>query len=126
MGLLRRLGKRPHWWKVIERPVIFRFFFGPELLHHQDSFPGLAPPVREVAAHDLRLLLQPTGANAKEKPAVGKMVQASDLFGEQEGMAFRDQANARPQLERRGDGRGPRQRYKGVSQITHKGRNGTI
>src|SRR5215831_17573080 len=101
MGLLRRLGKRPYWWKVIERPVIFRFFFGPELFHHQDSFPGLAPPVRKVPAHDLCLLLQPAGANTKEKPAVGEIVQASDLFGEQEGIAFRDQTDACSQLERR-------------------------
>src|SRR4029434_1304476 len=95
MGLLRWLGKRPHWRKVVERPVIFRFFFAPELFHHQDRFPGLAPPARKVPAHDFRLLLQPAGANAEEKPAVGKTVQSSDLFGEQEGIALRDQTDAR-------------------------------
>ena len=126
MGLLRRLGKRPHRWKVVECPVIFRFFFGPKLFHRQVRFSGLAPPVRKVPAHDLRLLLQPAGANAEENPAVGKIVQGGNLFGEQQGIALRDQTDARPQLERRGDGRGPRQSHKGVSHVTHGWRNSPI
>ena len=43
-----------------------------------------------------------------------------------EGRALWDQTDARPQLDRRGNGRGPRQCHEGVSHVTHGGRNGTI
>ena len=63
--------------------MIFRRVIGPEGLHSLDDLARLGPAVRKIAAHDLGLFLVPTGANAKEKAALGKIVERGNLFGQE-------------------------------------------
>ena len=72
--------------------------------------------MRKIAAHDLGLFVVPTGANAKEKAAFGKIVERGNLFGQEQRIALWYQRNAGPEPERGGDSRGPGECDEGVEE----------
>jgi hypothetical protein len=47
--------------------------------------------------HDLRLLLDPAGTDAKDKPATREVIERGDLLGQKERVALRHQTNPRTQ-----------------------------
>jgi hypothetical protein len=57
MRLLGRLRERADGGEVIVPPVVLGHVRGPERLHRHNGFLGLRPAMRDVAPHDLRLLL---------------------------------------------------------------------
>jgi hypothetical protein len=94
VGLLHGPWEGAHQGKVIVGAVILRCFMGPECLHGFNGFPRLGLAVRKIAAHNLGLFFVPAGANTKEKPAPGHVVECRNLLGEEEGVALRDKGDA--------------------------------
>lgn len=114
MRLLGGLGKAAHGRKVIVRAVVFGFVLGPQFLHGQNRILGLGPAVGKVTAQDLTLFFEPARANAKDEPPAREVIQGSNFFGQQEGIALRNQTNPSSQLNRCCCRRGPRQCNKGI------------
>ena len=100
MGTLDGLGYRLYRREVVVGPVVLGLVLRPELLHGLDGLPGLGPPMVEVAAHDLRFLSEPAGADPEDEAAVGVPVQGGDLLGQQQRVALGHQADAGAQLDR--------------------------
>src|SRR5262249_61199268 len=99
--------ERAHEWKVVVSPGMLSRLIGPERLHGLNGLPRLRPAVGKIASHNLRLFFVPASTDAKEKPALGEVVQRRDFLRQQERIAFRDQRNAGTQLECGGHCRGP-------------------
>ena len=114
MGLLRRLGRRIDRRKVHILAVKLPGFVSPQRLHGQHRLPRVAHPLGELDAEQLRFLPQPAGADAEQKPPAAEVVQGGDFLGQQNGVALRHQADARAELQRAGNRRGPPQRHKGI------------
>src|SRR6266853_6769000 len=99
MRLLHRPWEGAHERKVIVSAVIFSRLIDPEGLHGLNGLPRLRPAVGEIASHNLRLFFVPAGADAKEKPALGEVIQCGDFVRQQERIALWDQRNAGAELE---------------------------
>jgi hypothetical protein len=53
----------------------------PQGLHRLDRLSSLAPAMCKIAPHDLGLFVEPSCANAEEKPPTRKIVEGCHLFG---------------------------------------------
>ena len=99
--------------------VVFGLILGPQLFHNLDGLFGLSPAVVKVAAHDLGLFTQPAGADAKYEPASRVEVQRGDLFGLDQGVVLRNQADACAQHDLVGGAGGDGQADERVGHVAH-------
>src|SRR5580704_9114613 len=93
MGLLHRLGITLYGGKADEFALERGLRPGPELFHRSDVLPRHGPSPGEVPTHDLGLIGQPSGPDSEHQPAIGKMIERSDLLGEQDRIALGYQAD---------------------------------
>ena len=79
--------------------------------------------MREVAAHDLRLLVSRSNPNPEEQPPSRVPIQRSDLLGQDQRVTFGDYADGSAQLDLGAHGRGPRQEDQGVYDVAPEPRH---
>src|SRR5713101_1488231 len=115
--LLRRLRIGPDGREVVVLAVELRLALRPQLLHGQDRLPRLRPAVVEIAAHDLRLLAQPPGADAEEEAPAAEEVEGRDLLGQEQRMPLGDEDDAGPELDAARGARGARQGHEGIDEV---------
>ena len=90
---------------------------GPQLFHGQDRLTRLGPAVIEVSAHDGGLFPVPAGADTEQEPAAAEQIEGGDLLGQQQRVPFRDQRDARAQIEGRGDSGRPREGDERIDEV---------
>ena len=78
---------------------------------------GVADALGELDAEQLGFLPQPAGADAEEEPPAAEVVEGGNLLGQQDGVAFGDEADAGAELEVGGNRRSPPQRDKWVDAL---------
>ena len=71
----------------------------------------------EVAAHDLRLLLEPARADAEEEAPAAEEVEGGHFLGEQQRVPLGDQDDPGPELDAARSPRGARERDERVDEV---------
>ena len=117
MWLLRGLRIGPDGREVVVLAVELRLALRPQLLHGQDRFPRLRPAVVEIAAHDLRLLSQPPGANAEEEAPAAEEIEGRDFLGQEQRMSLGNEHDPRPELDAARGARGAREGDEGIDEV---------
>ncbi len=96
--------------EVDEAAVKFRMVVVPEVLHRVEILVGDRAAILEVGADRAELGLEIAHTDAEHRPAVAQHVEGRELLREHDRVALREDHDAGRELDRRGVGRGPRER----------------
>ena len=85
-------------------PLEARGLLGPERAHGVDVLVGAGAALRERHTDRAHLRFEVAGADPEDQPALRQHVEARHLFGEHQGVALREDDDARAEAQRRGSG----------------------
>lgn len=93
------------------------FLPGPYPLHGQDALAEYLPALRWIDAEVSHLAAKPASTGTEQKAAAGYHIQASDSLGRDDGLAFYDLADRRPDAQLRRRGRCSRERDERIQRV---------